>query len=277
MIFAWLNKPYPFVTESKIKLALSMLIGLICFLFLVAFKPFGLDAVNNVTYISGFGLNAFLTLLIHYFIFPKILPQYFDVDSWSIWKQLLFFASIILIISILNYIYNSTFGATISPQYSLTYFILLTGLVGVLPMVSMTYFIEKVESSRNKEVAETIHVESLQKNLSNRVSIKSENLSEESISFNVSEFLYASSSNNYLDLFYVEKEKIHKVILRLSLKSLLSQLSAHQQVRRVHKSYVVNVSNIIAIEGNARSLYVTIRGIENPIPVSRSIAKETLR
>ena len=72
MILNWLKKPYPFVTDTSIKWALSMMIGLICFLFLAAFRPFGLDDVDSVTFIAGFGLTAFISMVVHYFILPRI-------------------------------------------------------------------------------------------------------------------------------------------------------------------------------------------------------------
>jgi DNA-binding LytR/AlgR family response regulator len=276
MILDWLLRPYPFVTETSVKWALSMMIGLICFLFLAAFRPFGLHEVENVTYIAGFGLTAFLSLFIHYFILPRIFPVYFDENSWNIWKQLVFFASIVLIISVLNYAYNSTVGVDISPQYNLPYFIVMTTLTGILPIVTMTYVIERIENNRNREVAETVKFSSLTSLQSELVTIKSENQSERDLQIPIESFLYASASSNYLDLFYLENDQVKTAIIRLSLKALLNQLQDYPQIRRVHKSFVINVNNIVSVEGNARSLNVQLKQSDTEIPVSRSIARETL-
>jgi hypothetical protein len=276
MIVNWLNRPYPFVAETNIKWALSMMVGLICFLFLAAFRPFGLDQVDNVTYIAGFGLTAFLSLFLHFFILPSVLPQYFEVNRWSIWKQLVFVSSMILIISVLNFIYNSTIGLDISPQYNLGYFIIMTSLTGILPIVSMTYVIERIENKRNISAAKSFKLPSYLGSERILITIESENQTEQAIVFELENFLYASSSNNYLDLFYLENGNPKTELVRLSLKGLLSQVEKYPQIKRVHKSYVINVKNIEAVEGNARSLYVQLKNTDRQIPISRSIARETL-
>jgi DNA-binding LytR/AlgR family response regulator len=64
----------------------------------------------------------------------------------------------------------------------------------------------------------------------------------------------------------------HKLI-RLSLKQLEIQLENFSQIKRCHRSYLVNTQHISSIDGNARSLTIQLDNVATSIPVSRSFSK----
>ncbi|GLR17625.1 LytTR family DNA-binding domain-containing protein [Portibacter lacus] len=271
----WLKKPYPFLVNPVVQLALSMLVGLICFLFLLVFRPFGLEQVDDVTYIFGFGVIGFLVLGVHYFIFPRIFRRYFDEEQWTIWKQLLLFASIIFLIGSGIYIYNSTIGLSISPQYSLGRFIYFAFAVGILPIIFMTYFIEKVAAQRNITLAQSIelsHVEEIEKS----ILVKSENQSEEDLELKISQFIYAKASGNYSEIYFYTDLGVEHRLMRVTLKSVQDLFESGGRILRCHKSYLINKDHIESVEGNARSLMLKLTDIPLPLPISRSISKADL-
>lgn len=270
---SWLNKPYPQIDDFKLKLAISFGMGLICFFTLLIFKPFGLHEVEESNYLIGFGMNCVIALLFHYFIFPWIFPSVFDSDKWTIRKEVFFFISIIIFISILNFAYNSTVGASIAPQPSFLSFTYMTASVGILPILLMIYITEKVARNRNEKIALSFpssHSWSSGKS-KKLISIHSENLKEEDLSIHISDFVCAEASNNYSLITYAEKGESQTILMRLKLKSLENQLLDDPSILRCHKSFLINKNRIIEMNGNARSLMLKLHGGLKDIPVSRSI------
>lgn len=274
----WLNKPYPQLEGSYFKTALSFGIGVSSFLFLTTFQPFGLDQVDNISYFAGFGLNAMISLLVHYFLMPRLIPRLFNPETWTTKHEMLFFVSTLLLISLLNWTYNSTVGKDISPQYSLPYFVFMTSAVGVMPVFMIIWVNEISARQRNERIAESIETIATTKEIPQKatITIVSDNASEVNLSMDLDDFLYAESSNNYCAIHYLTEGELSKQLLRLSMKNLNAQLEEHEAIVRCHKSYIVNLEKITRTEGNARSLHLYMDESEVAIPVSRTFDRSTL-
>jgi len=280
----WLQRPYPLIESKLVRLWLALGVGMLCFLFLGIFKPFGLHDVADMGFISLFGLNATVSLLVHFFVLPAIFPARFDAAQWTISHQLIFIASILLLISILNYLVNSTVGRAISPQYGFLYFVFMTTAVGVLPVLLMTYVTESLARHQNESSAYTLTerlppVVSLNPPLSKGTTalhIQGHNTGDAPLYMAPDDFIYACSANNYVEIQHLVDNTVCRTVLRLSLKGLQDQLLSHPQFLRCHKSYMVNKHKIKSVEGNARSLLLTFEHTDVAVPVSRSFDKALL-
>ena len=89
----------------------------------------------------------------------------------------------------------------------------------------------------------------------------------------LSQFIYAQSEGNYVTIFYLDDSTLSRKLIRLSLKQLEVQFKNHSQVKRCHRSYLINTEHIITIDGNARSLTIQLDKVPTSIPVSRSFSK----
>lgn len=280
----WLQRPYPLIESKLVRLWLALGIGILCFLFLGIFKPFGLHDVADMGFISLFGLNATISLLVHFFVLPAIFPRRFDAAQWTISHQLIFIASILLLISVLNYLLNSTVGRAISPQYGFLYFIFMTTAVGVLPVLLMTYVTESLARHQNESSAYTLteqlpHEASLDPPLSTdttALQIRGDNTGDAPLSVAPADFIYACSANNYVEIYHLVDNTVCRSVLRLRLKVLQDQLLSYSQFLRCHKSYMVNKHKIKSVQGNARSLVLTLEHVDAAVPVSRSFDKALL-
>lgn len=277
----WLESPYPTIESIRLKLAISFGIGLVCAIFLLVFKPFGLDTVaDRPAFFFGFGLMGTLALLCAYFIYPRLWPKYFDPEQWRIKHELLFFSAVILQISVMIYTYNSTIGRPFSPQHNYPSFLLMTIAVGVLPVFIMTYITEVVARGRNIETAAALNMSerSVEKSDNSFIvlSIKSEDKHPTIFEVELNSFLFAKAQNNYVQLYWLQEGHVENKLVRLKLKNLLDQIGHGQTMMRVHKSYVVYKPNILEVSGNARSLQITMKGSNIDIPVSRSFDKSKL-
>lgn len=276
----WLNKPYPKLESKSIQASLSFGVGVSCFLFLTVFQPFGLDRVGSVTYLAGFGLNAMLSLLFHYFVLPKIWPSAFDPNRWTTRHEMTLLLSVILLISLFNWIYNSHVGQHISPQYNLLEFVFMTSAVGVMPIFMIVWVNEIIARQKNTQLGATLMQQSEKTEAivpTKLISIKSDNAKEKALEIKAQQFAYATSGGNYCEVFYYDNNSVNKALLRLSLKALESQLSDEQNIVRCHKSYLVNLKHVIRSEGNARALVLHLDQVDNTVPVSRSFDRSLIQ
>lgn len=275
MLLTWLKRPFPFIDEIKFNLLLSLALSVLAFLILFIFRPYGLEKVSSTLFIAGFGLNAFLGIGIHLLIMPKVFPKIFMESKWNIQRHLLFLFSMCLLISILNYFYNSYVGKEISPQHDFFTFIFFTTAVGIFPIVVLTYVFEKYQALRNERLAGEIDIP-IEKKPDDTLSIVPDTNQHEKLTILTSAFLYAESDKNYCKIYYLYQGQVKRQLMRLSLKNLVIQLSSRSQIIRVHRSFVVNKENIEQVTGNARSLLLKMKEVEDRVPVSRSFNKKLL-
>lgn len=93
------------------------------------------------------------------------------------------------------------------------------------------------------------------------------------ISVSLSDLLLLEASDNYVSIYYLKEDKLHKELRRGSLKMVEEQLGNREFIQRCHKSYIVNIQNVYKVSGNAQGYKLHIRNIDFSIPVSRSFPK----
>ncbi len=278
----WLKKPYPLLENLQQKLLLASSFGVFVAVFLMVFQPFDADTFigNKYRFLSGFGLCVFLGLSFTYILLPYVFPRIFHPERWNIGKEILYLISTFLVIAHINYFYNTYVGANRAVYRSLPEFIGITIAVGILPVIIFIFLLERSLSKKNTqkavELSATLEQAENQVTELKLLSIQSENLKEPTFSINHTDFIFATSDNNYTTIYYTLEDHVQSRLLRLSISSLESQLTSFPEILRCHRSYLINKNKIQRVKGNARSLVVFLEGHDQSIPVSRSFAKERL-
>lgn len=85
------------------------------------------------------------------------------------------------------------------------------------------------------------------------------------------DFMYANSSENYITIFYTSNSKSKQHLIRKPLKVLEQELNSYPEVKRIHRSYLVNSSNIQAVKQLKTKVFVEMNGMS--IPVSKQFQK----
>ncbi len=85
---------------------------------------------------------------------------------------------------------------------------------------------------------------------------------------------YVQGKQNYCELLYIREGMELKKMLRTSMKQVESQLTGN--FMRVHKSYILNLSQVRSISGNANNTYGLLKGLQLKVPISRSRRDEVL-
>jgi len=280
----WLDKPYPLIEQTKSKLLLILSFVIFVCLFLLIFQPFGARQQvieGKAYYLLGFGIMVGAALFINYVILPKVFKSIFRPEKWQIKKEIVFLIWTFCLIAVFNYVYNTAIIADKESYRSLSEFLGITIAIGIFPVIILIFLVERNLTGRNTQKAER-----LQDNLTLKVSehtikdtsliIQPETSKTTPITIELSHFLFATSSNNYTTLYFLENEVLTRKLIRLSLKNLAQQLVHIPQIIRCHRSYLVNKQKISAVQGNARSLVLKMDPYEEAIPVSRSLSKSFL-
>ena len=88
------------------------------------------------------------------------------------------------------------------------------------------------------------------------------------LKINLKDFLFAQSAENYITIYYLSSNGEKKHLIRKTLKSLESEISDYNEIKRVHRSYLVHTGNINQVVQKKDKIYLEIKS--HSIPVSKS-------
>jgi hypothetical protein len=148
-----------------------------------------------------------------------------------------------------------------------------TSLVLLLPYVALHFYFSYQEKERRLRALEEDREESVLKhNVYNfydekkelRLSVKKEHL------------LYIESADNYVLIWYLNKNHLTKFMLRNSLKAIEESLDG-THVRRCHRSFIVNFEQVNVIRRQKEGLFMEF-DMENvpDIPISKTYTEKVM-
>ena len=73
------------------------------------------------------------------------------------------------------------------------------------------------------------------------------------------------SENNYVRIFYFEKNSLKEKLIRSSLSNIKNQLPLFIKINR---SYIVNPNYMLSIKGNKQNAKLQLKVVEKTIPIS---------
>lgn len=89
--------------------------------------------------------------------------------------------------------------------------------------------------------------------------------------------LYVGANDNYVNVYYLDNDKVGYTMLRNNLKTLENQLDAYGIVR-CHRSYMVNLHRVTIISREKDGMYATLdSNAVSRIPISKSYSEEVMR
>ncbi|AZA79020.1 LytTR family transcriptional regulator [Chryseobacterium sp. G0186] len=261
--------PYSYPKSKSVKeiLISSLAAGILVYLFLIIFQPFGTENFHHpYKYIILFPYT--LIFGVSFFISDIIASRFKD---WSVGSELLKIFIILLLGSILSYFYNIFFISHVKPSlenygYMLLYSLAVGIPISAIYMLSRYIYLKNIHENIARDIAPKLM-------MNNTVHSKDKiiNISASNIELTVSEddFLCAQSMENYCTLYFSENNKIKKLLVRISLSSVLKQIET-DSIKKCHRSYIVNLRKVNNLKGNAQGYKLNLPEIDFDIPVSRS-------
>jgi len=273
------SRPHPFYENTKLILIRSFIIGAVVAFILIVFQPFGTESFEHPyknTYLAGHGLIAFLAFSFALIGLPKLFPHQLNEENWVVWKQILVFSIGFLLSFIGSYFYiNWFFCLNFSIASFLSFFAVVAG-IGLFPCIIIVLLDNNRRLKNNQKIAANLTDKIAQIPIQKEMlTFKDEN-DKETLSINANQLLFIQAASNYVEIHYFEKEKLKKQLLRNSLSKIENQLTA-KQLKRCHRSYLVNLNLAKKITGNAQGYKLHFQKIDTiTVPVSRTKGKELL-
>jgi DNA-binding LytR/AlgR family response regulator len=275
MIF---NRPFPANTSVAVTMRYSSFAGLIVFLILYLFRPFGIDAPGNhftVLHALAYGGATFVMLVVNSALLPMLFKDAFQEEGWTLGKEILVMCWHIMTIALVNVLVtNMLYGSPVNARRVIV-FLLITGAVGIFPvtfilLIKQQFLYRKFHRDAHAiqdQLAATQPVEKLQEQ--EPILLKGDNAGEV-FKLTADALQYITSADNYLRVVYLREGKPETIVLRSTLKKAELMLAAHPNFLRCHRAYIVNLSSVEHLSGNAQGLKLHLAMIEERIPVSRS-------
>lgn len=267
------NKPHPFIFNRY-----SVLIpSLLTFLIIVVFRPFSFSGlIDTHLWLLGilFSVVVGLCILISVTLLKVFFPQWTSDENWTTGKEIALIVTVLILISLSIYSLLLFWGLT--KTVSVFAYIKLLGitlLIGLFPIVFLVMFEQnRYQQKQLKEAQKLMELIQVQNDVKDStvelIVFEAENGNPE-LQLHPNAIRYIKSDGNYCDIFYFLDGKLEKKLLRNRLKYFQEKLP-ESSFFHCHKSYIVSLSHIMQIEGNARSLELTLNQVEEKIPVSRS-------
>ncbi|SEE51176.1 LytTr DNA-binding domain-containing protein [Tenacibaculum sp. MAR_2010_89] len=271
----YLKEPYPYYYEKSDRLLLLLLfIAILSFLFSYFFEPFVVNVnEHKISYFWILLIHAFTPFPIAYLYFILLNNSKKDTEIWTLGKEIFHLSMILLVIGITSFLIRDLIY-TNPDNWSFKYFweeIRNTFLIGILLLVvvlpiNLERLINKHKASL-KEIT-PINFDSTSHNLI--ISIKN-SMSEDCFELKIKDFLFAKVESNYTEVYTFSTNKIHKTLIRVTLKDLEEQLKlVSHNIFKTHRSYLVNLNKINSISGNAQGYELVLKNSSLKVPVSRS-------
>ena len=268
----FLNRPYSFNDDLKYNLRLSTGISIGMFMFYLFFQPLDLrneDLNNRLVIIAGFGFITFFILGLNLIFLPLIFPKFFQTGKWNFIRDVILNAWIWILISTAYTFYARYVGLIDITAHSM-FKILLLGLapVAILIVVNQNKILKRYLQNALELIKKLDQDSDENQNEKHEILIESDNKSE-SITIGSNSLILIKSANNYIEVFWMEEEKIHKKLIRNTLTNIENQLSNDPIFLRCHRTALINSAFVEQKVSDSHGFQIRLKGIDELIPVSR--------
>ncbi|MEL6639185.1 MAG: LytTR family transcriptional regulator DNA-binding domain-containing protein [Bacteroidota bacterium] len=270
MIWKVLQAPYPAPSPSQRGFWLALGVGLFIALFLLIFKPFGLNVIPGPLAdlkIIGYGLVTFVVV----FAFQQ-LPRFFTQiqdQNWTVFKEILFIGVILLSITFGNVLYTQYIGSGAHFEVLLQSMFFNTFVLGVIPAAFVIVLNQRHLNRKYTGESQALPTPEPSPPSNPRPATIQVQLPQTQIEVSPDQLLYVESLGNYARLVsHHHTAGAQREVVRSTLKQLERELCS-EHIIRCHRSFIVNLQRVEAVTGNAQGFKLQLRDTEQQVPVSR--------
>lgn len=249
-------------------------------LFLIVFRPFGLDGVGARLPQLALGYGAVCTgvmLLLNVGV-PNLLPRWFDERRWNLGRELIWTTLNVALIGLGNALFTAGIGLapwTLATIGNFTFFTVAVGLFPVaLSIVLNEARLYREYARRSEGINQQLEQQDEEPGTpavpQERIVIPTEGNAED-LELDTEALCFIRTADNYIEVHHRNGKAVERSVLRGSLKAVEEALAQHERFLRCHKSHLVDLRKVRRVSGNAQGLKLHLEDIEEPIPVSRQL------
>ena len=221
-------------------------------------------------------------MIITYFLLPWIFKKFYLNENWNVGKEIYHITLTIILITIFNIFYSLTFCNYCKPFYGdllkvILYSFLSVLIVGAIPITFMVLIYQNMLLKRNIRNAEKANMNLKEASSDTNPVIIYSNNRKNMLSINSDHLIAIEANGNYINVYYLEKEDVLKrETIRNTLKETEDLIRNRSNFIRCHKSYIVNLSNLKKVSGNAQGYKLEFNHLDFSVPVSRKLSKQII-
>jgi DNA-binding LytR/AlgR family response regulator len=283
---SFFQKPHPFIFNQS-----SLLIPfVITFLVVLIFRPFEFSDrafPEIIPWALAFGLIASACVWGVVMLLQRFSGDTLLEDHWTVGKEILLILSVLLCIMLVIFSILLTLNPEADRWQLLVFVLLRTFLISIFPVLVLVLYEQYHYQKLKRQEAQQLNlalqhasysqfeehlIQPAEKNTAEKISLMAEN-QKIALRLEPAKLLFVRSEGNYVEVFYLRNQEVHKELIRAKLSAIEEQLP-EKTFFRCHKSFLVNLQHIVKVEGNARNLELVLEHCDQKIPVSRSKSKD---
>lgn len=251
-----MEKIYPLHKNMNTHLWITVALSVWVYLFLFFSEPFDINRFTKeekLFLLPFYGIIAGLSYLFPLYYQKKVLG---NENSWKIKNELLFLVIAIFLGWVFNYIFYKILVAENEPgTYNIFHYlrwIYAPALLIILPFIIITRYI----------FAKLFE----QKIIERKITIKGKG-QHDFIQLKFDNLLFIQSSDNYIDIHYLEETSIHKKVIRGTITEIANNFP---ELLKIHRSFLINPSHFKQFKTENKKWYIDI-GFGFLLPISRGL------
>ncbi len=272
-IVTFLYSKYPSPKSAGQSLKLPLANSFAVFLFFLVYKPFGLgrQEIYPLVLISfGFAATAFVVIAANALLLFRIIKNLFRQHEWRTYHQVLWLSWQITTVAGAILFYVHTVGQVPITPLNFLRAQTFTLLFAIIPISFgfLSYRNRILEQhSRDRRTA-VVHLRGNGSAPNDVVVLQNESGTSET-KVPIDALLYVCSADNYVEIWWRKDNRLERALLRNTLRGVQQAVASHPTLVRCHKSYIVNIKNLVSLEGNSMGGKLVLDGVDKKIPVSR--------
>lgn len=256
-----LMKEFPIIVlKNRVIMAISFCVTMILF-FLRPFS-FGVFQYYALFPALGYGGVTFICIYMFNLLIKKQAVKRFS--QWIVLYEICFILSLLLFITTLNYLFTAvicTISLNIESYLSWVRITLSVGLFPTFFAVMYVQYKSKIDKCNESTKAE----------LEQRMITIKDMASNTKLTISSKDFVYAEIKCSTLYIYFMHDNVLRERHLRATISSMVNGI-CDENIVRCHRSFIINVKYIDAMEGNSNGYKLYLKCSNAVIPVSRHYA-----
>ena len=278
-----LKKIPEFLARKSTNINLLVFVFIFSMVFVNVYTPFefstwfnaGSDTLNFVysscTILGGMIILSISRIIMHFVNKKELIPML----SYVLWLAAEILIIVMLYTLVTKVLLHDHRDASTIFQRAL---IFVPAILAIPYLVSYLFLgLRSKDAAINKLIEEGQHLTpSAQHPVDETVIFNDEN-GKPRLTIKSGNILYLGANDNYVNIYYMDNDKVGYTMLRNNLKTLEKQLDAYGIVR-CHRSYMVNLHRVTIISREKDGMYTTLdSNAVSRIPISKSYSEEVMK
>jgi hypothetical protein len=195
-----------------------------------------------------------------------VFPNFFNEETWTVKREIILNFCILALITLGNFVYAASIFTFPWSLIALMYSFITVLTIGAFPIFFNVFL--KYKSSP-KKYSKNVALGTKIINSYDKLTLIADN-EKDSLEVSEEQLLYIESSDNYAHVFFRNGETIDNTLIRSRLSRLEGQVT--KNIVRCHRPFIVNLSQVVEVSGNAQGYKLKLKNLGKKIPVARKFS-----